>query len=86
MNSNESDQINAKDIGKRLSFYLAKNPEKEIKILNELNISTFTLERYKSGKSPKMAFVDVAQLCATCEININWLATGQTLPNQKGQS
>lgn len=76
--TNDPKKVNHIDIGKRLAFYLAKNPEKENEILKTVDISTYTLERYKTGKSPKMPFVDLVKICMVCELNINWLATGYT--------
>lgn len=69
---------NPVEIGKRLSMYLAKNPKKESKLLKNMDISIHTLNRYKRGKSPKMPFIEIVNICLICELNINWLATGQT--------
>lgn len=69
--------IESIEIGKRLALTLAKKPELEQKIINEVGISTHTLKRYIKGDSPRMPFMQICQICKICEVSIEWLAFGE---------
>lgn len=68
--------INLKAVGFRLGLVVAKYPDGEEGAMAIAKISSYTLNRYLTGKTSRVSLVSIAEICHGQNISLNWLLYG----------
>lgn len=69
-------KINLKAIGFRLGLVVAKYPDGKCGAMAIAKISSFTLDRYLTGKITNIPLVSIAEICHGQNVSLNWLLCG----------
>jgi len=69
-------KINLKAVGFRLGLVVAKYPDGKKGAMAIAKISSFTLDRYLTGKITNIPLVNIAEICHGQNISLNWLLYG----------
>lgn len=75
--------IDLKQLALRLGQIIARKPNGRKNVAESAGISLSTLDRYLSGKSPRIPALQLAAICERQTIEINWLFYGSPYRPEK---